>query len=232
MRVMTKSDRWSHTCVLHVVNAHCDKVGHWRVLALAQAGQTAAEHLICGIQINTSYWLSSIQSIKKTPAGGENPHVGWSLDCFLSHHLWCIPCLEQPDRSVDVSETSSASTWSSSGLTRPYSQRSSSLRGAERMWVFLWHWGKRNVGFTVEKWPLSVWLTSVLLGLSVVLLFVLLLCSWRLRHVLLNGLIWLPGLQEETHMRFTQIKLIWDCFTLLASRNRHLYLCVNLELRL
>lgn len=36
------------TCVLHVLDAHLDKVGHRRVLPLAQTGQAAAEHLICG----------------------------------------------------------------------------------------------------------------------------------------------------------------------------------------
>lgn len=30
-----------------MVDAHPDKVGHRRVLPLAQAGQAAAEHLIC-----------------------------------------------------------------------------------------------------------------------------------------------------------------------------------------
>lgn len=35
-----------HTCVLHLINAHFDKVGHRRVLPLAQTAQTAAENLI------------------------------------------------------------------------------------------------------------------------------------------------------------------------------------------
>lgn len=37
----------ARTCVLHMVDAHFDKVGHWCVLPLTQTGQTAAKHLIC-----------------------------------------------------------------------------------------------------------------------------------------------------------------------------------------
>lgn len=44
-RVWTRTS--DHTCVLHVVDAHLDKVGHKAVLPLAQAGQTAAKNLIC-----------------------------------------------------------------------------------------------------------------------------------------------------------------------------------------
>lgn len=51
-------------------------------------------------------------------------------------YLWCSPCLGQPDKWADVSGTSWASSWFSSGLMSPCLWRSSSLRKTSRIWEY------------------------------------------------------------------------------------------------
>ena len=66
----------------------------------------------------------------------DDPKCSEFLFCILSSYLWCSPCLGQPDRWADGSETSWASSWFSSGLMSPYSQKSSWLRKTGRVWVY------------------------------------------------------------------------------------------------
>ena len=70
------------------------------------------------------------------PRVADDPKCGDFLFCILSLYLWCSPCLGQPDRWVDGSETFWASSWFSSGPMSPYSQRSSWLRKTGRVWLY------------------------------------------------------------------------------------------------
>lgn len=134
----------------------------------------------------------------------EAPKGGWMK--VLQHgsgggrYLWYNPCLEQPDRWAGESGTSSASSWFSSGPRRPYSERSSSLWKMCRDWEWI-----STRCYQSQTKTVVIGLTSILLGIPMLLLLVLFFSTWRLGHVFLDGLIRLPGLRDTPAIIITYI---------------------------